>query len=224
MERHLQDCVACFESGKAARTLSDAIRSDSLYQSAPATLRDRVRVALRKETARRVRPSPVYRWLAYAAALAVVFFLGWNIGRLQIASNDVLLQEIVASHVRSLMPGHLTDVLSSDQHTVKPWFNGRLDFSPKVIDLRDQGFPLVGGRIDYLNHRSVAVLIYSRNKHIINLFTWPSSETADTPPRAEMIQGFHILRWVQEGAAYSAVSDLNEHELFEFATTFRTGH
>ncbi|HET6267936.1 MAG TPA: anti-sigma factor, partial [Acidobacteriota bacterium] len=140
------------------------------------------------------------------------------IGRSQLpnATNELVAQEILSSHVRSLMPGHLTDVVSSDQHTVKPWFNGKLDFSPPVRDFTAQGFPLVGGRLDYVNHREVAALVYTRNKHVINVFLWPSSETASKEPRPSTLQGYHIVEWTGSGMTHYVVSDLNEAELQEF--------
>jgi anti-sigma factor RsiW len=124
---------------------------------------------------------------------------------------------VVASHIRSLMLNHLSDVASTDQHTVKPWFDGKLDFSPVVEDFASKGYPLVGGRLDYLNKQPVAALVYQRAKHIINLFSWPD----DRPDLKEALQtatlqGYHLIHWVQGGSNYWAVSDLNESELTAF--------
>jgi anti-sigma factor RsiW len=130
--------------------------------------------------------------------------------------EDILTQEVVSSHIRSLMANHLADVPSSDQHTVKPWFNGKLDFSPPVVDLARQGFPLIGGRLDYLNNRPVAALVYQRAKHLINVFVWPSSESSDAGMKTEMRQGYHVYHWTRSGMTYWVVSDLEENQLQQF--------
>ena len=160
------------------------------------------------------------RLLAVAASLALVTAVGWGLLRaVSVRSADVFLtQELVASHVRSqMLPSHRFDVVSSDAHTVKPWFEGKLDFSPPVKDLLDQGFPLSGGRLDYLHGRAVAALVYHRRNHSINLFIWPSSAGDETAPQKSTSQGFHILQWTRSGMTFWAVCDLNEDELQEFA-------
>ena len=130
------------------------------------------------------------------------------------------MNEAVANHVRSLQAEHLTDVASTDQHTVKPWFNGKLDFAPEVRDFASQGFPLVGGRLDYLNGRAVAALVYQRNKHLINVFVWPSADTHAEKPAKEKHLGYSIISRDANGLRYCLVSDLNEKELAAFASGF----
>jgi anti-sigma factor RsiW len=127
-----------------------------------------------------------------------------------------LTGEVVSSHVRSMMANHLTDVASSDQHTVKPWFDGKVDFAPPVTNLTAFGFPLVGGRLDYLQSRPVAAAVYQRNKHIINLFVWPASRNRNTTKKLGVEKGYNVISWEGPGMNFCAVSDLNPVELREF--------
>jgi anti-sigma factor RsiW len=140
---------------------------------------------------------------------------------LQSRAGDLVADEIVSSHIRSMMLNHLVDVPSSDQHTVKPWFNGKLDFAPEVKDFADQGFPLVGGRLDYIDNRTVAALVYQRRKHSINLFIWSSPAVNDQPTQQFSRQGYNIVHWNESGASYWAVSDVNSTDLSEFAQLMR---
>jgi anti-sigma factor RsiW len=136
--------------------------------------------------------------------------------------EEILTQEVVSSHVRSLMANHLTDVPSSDQHTVKPWFNGKVDFSPAVVNLADQGFLLVGGRLDYLNDRPAAALVYQRDKHLINVFICPASYRTASTPAGTTRQGYNIFHWRQSGLNFWAVSDLERGQLEKFAAMLKT--
>jgi anti-sigma factor RsiW len=219
IERHIQDCALCAQGYKNHQVLRNGTKTGSLYFKAPVDLQRRIQWALRK--AAKAESAP--RWLSWswvrmaaplAAAALVLFTL---VPFLRGPSTDEFLtREVVSGHVRSLMATHLADVPSSDQHTVKPWFNGKLDFSPPVQDLATQGFPLVGGRLDYLDNRPVAALIYQRAKHLINVFIWPSSERSDSGIKSETGQGYHVFHWTRSGMTYWAVSDLEESQLQEF--------
>jgi anti-sigma factor RsiW len=224
MEEHLQTCPACAQVLTNYRTLQGALRNDAFYFKAPNLLEARIRSSLggaRSQSPPRRRKA--WRWVAVAASIAVVFLLGWQLARMgsESSAKDLLAREIVSSHVRSLMATHLTDVSSSDQHTVKPWFTGQLDFSPPVKDLSKEDFDLVGGRLDYIGDRPVAALVYQRRKHFINLFIWPTSPDSATSPPVQTRQGYHLTQWNDGSLTYWAVSDLNEKELQEFVRLVR---
>ncbi len=225
IEEHLQGCVACSQVYKNQQALRTAMNAGSLYFRSPASLRQRIQSAVRKadrSAARAPRVMP-WRWLGVAASLVVVVFVTWSVTRSLSApsASDLLAQEVVASHVRSLMPDHLADVASSDQHTVKPWFSGKLDFSPAVVDLANQGFPLIGGRLDYLDNRPVAALVYRYQQHVINLFSWPAVGASDTTATMDTRQGYHVAHWTKSNMTYWAISDLNENELQQFVQLVR---
>lgn len=222
IDKHLQTCPACQRELVNQSTLSAALKKHATYFSAPDELKARILDALPPENksqsaaARRVRAwVRSWSWLSFGTALASVVALVWSAG-LYLATpsaQDLLADEVVASHVRSLMLDHIADVASSDRHTVKPWFNGKLDFSPPVIDLSAQGFPLVGGRLDYVDHRPVAALVYRRRQHLINVYIWPIIHKQQAATKTMSSQGYHLLHWVEAGMAYWVVSDLNTAEL-----------
>jgi len=219
LEAHLIQCRECARFRDGRLELRAAISARVPAFQAPDVLRQRVRAAL--TTAARTRaPSRLslratWRPLALAASLAVVALGSWNLA-LQRAAGEALADDVLASHVRSLMPGHLTDVLSSDQHTVKPWFNGRLDYSPPVYDFAGRGYPLLGGRLDYVDGRTVAALTYGRRQHLINVFLWPATRGPRTAPRSRDRQGYHLLHWTTPDYTYWVVSDLGLAELRDF--------
>src|SRR5260370_21074 len=159
---------------------------------------------------------------ARAAAILLAAIIGWNLlPRLQRPGTDQLLAtQLIGGHVRSLMANHLTDVASSDQHTVKPWLDAKLDFAPPVVDLASEGFPLIGGRLDYLDNRPVAALVYQRRKHFINLFVWPGAAAAARPAMAISHQGYQLLHWADPDFNYWAVSDVNANDLQTFKQQF----
>ena len=223
LEEHMQTCAACAQAHKNLLALRERISTSSLAYKAPTLLQKRIQLTIREADPTTPDPSRLaqwwhWRWLGTAAAaLVVVALVGLGLGRsLQTSANhDALAQEVLASHVRSLMATHLTDVASSDHHTVKPWFDGKLDFAPIVEDLASAGYPLVGGRLDYLNNRPVAALVYQHGRHLINLFSWPSTG-ADTRPQSLVRQGYYLFQWQQAGMTYWAVSDLSIDELQGF--------
>ena len=220
-EHHLAECTECAEREQGLRALRDAIASAPLYHRAPDALRRRVLAApepVRPATGRRAGWSVVPVAAGLAAAAAVLLTAGVILLRPSPSTPDRVTDQVLVAHIRSLQADHLTDVASSDRHTVKPWFRGQLDFSPTVPDLAPQGFPLTGGRLDYVADRPVAALVYLRRQHVINVFVWPAPGTDVEPARRTGRQGFHLVTWHQAGMAYWAVSDLNPEELDAFAT------
>jgi anti-sigma factor RsiW len=217
LERHLKTCAACAAGEKSIRALSTALRESSLRHSAPASLRHYVRQMTGEPHAEVRSPALDFSWFwKYFALGATAFALLVLLLRpAGISERDELLNEAVASHVRSLMAEHLMDVVSTDQHTVKPWFNGKLDFAPDVKDFAADGFPLIGGRLDYLGDHAVAALIYKRNKHFINVFIWPS--TGDAKTETVMLRGYSIITTSAHDLRYCLVSDLNAKELGDLA-------
>jgi anti-sigma factor RsiW len=223
LEAHLRACPDCSRLEQRRRALSAAVREQVPRFRASDTLRARVRAAVRAEANQAARHrAPYWRAVAVAASLAVVAVGSWQLA-VRGATSDALADQVLASHVRSLMPGHLTDVLSSDQHTVKPWFNGKLDFSPPVYDFAGRGFPLVGGRLEYVMGRPVAALVYGRRQHVINVFLWPAESGPTGGPAATTRQGYHLLHWTTPAYSYWVASDLGLVELRDFATLIGRG-
>jgi anti-sigma factor RsiW len=225
LEKHISDCPTCALAWRNAQTLKKSLKQDSLFFTAPTELRRAIKAELRSQ----VETVPRWNfwnwnWLTTATAsvatacLALVLTLSLT----RPSAEQRLTQEIVSSNIRSLMANHMLDVMSTDQHTVKPWFNGKLDFSPPVKDLAAQEFPLVGGRLDYISGRSVAALVFQRRKHVINLFIWPVNEKDSKPATLTPIQGYNVIHWSEADMTFWVVSDLNEKELMEFVHDYDT--
>ena len=219
IEPHLNSCTSCGRALETRRVLGTALHAGNLAYSAPAALRHRIRAATKTTASLSawLHRRPLALTVSFAAVTLLVSTGTWQ-WRL-VRQENLLAEEVVSGHVRSLEANHLTDVLSSDRHTVKPWFSGRIDYSPSVEDLAADGFPLIGGRLDYLGGRPVAALVYRRAAHTINLFLWPSS--GEVTQRASADRGFHTVRWTGGGMTYWAVSDLNTGELSQFASLLR---
>jgi anti-sigma factor RsiW len=227
VEQHLRDCSQCQQLLESRKVVGALLSNPEVPFEVPDSLRRRIESALPATTSRKRRESggrSTVAWfsvpLALAAAFAVVLGLvflyqGATFDR---SRSNALANEVMASHLRSLLAAHLLDVPSTDQHTVKPWFDGKLKFSPPVQDFTDHGFRLIGGRLDYLNGREVAALVYQRNKHIVNLFIWPSETRNDTAGQSFVKDGFNVLHWEHAGFEFWAVSDVNAGDLRVFAS------
>jgi anti-sigma factor RsiW len=224
IERHLEVCAECSQARDNHVALHDSIQAAGLKYPCPERLRADIRATLRREAGMTLaRPKMHRRWFAIAASLLLGVGVTWLAARswTRPATDDRVAQDVVASHVRSLLADHLMDVASSDQHTVKPWFTGKLDFAPAVADYTSAGFPLAGGRLDYLDHRPVAALVYHRRQHVINLFIWPTAHATASAPQSLTIQGYQLVHWTETGTTYWAISDLNSHELGQLAQLIR---
>jgi len=224
LEAHLAQCPECARFRQERLELRAAITARVPVFPAPDALRERVRTAVRAASRARapgrLGAPALWRSLALAASLAVVALGSWRLG-VRRAAGETLADDVLTSHIRSLMPGHLTDVLSSDQHTVKPWFNGRLDYSPPVYDFSGRGYPLLGGRLDYVDGRSVAALVYGRRQHLINVFLWPVARRPAAAAASRTHQGYHLVHWTTADYTYWVVSDLGLPELGDFAGLLR---
>jgi anti-sigma factor RsiW len=221
VEQHLRTCRCCSRDHHNYLMLRTAIREGSLFFSLPELLEKRIRSLTGKQT-RGISRLASWRGLSVAAVLLLALFGIWGLAQWSISSSsqNTLVQEVLSSHVRSLMANQLVDVTSSDQQTIKPWFTSKLDFSPPVINLTSQGFSLLGGRLDYLNGRSVAAIVYKRGNHVINLFIWPSTQKGESEPSTTTIQGYYLTHWTAYGMNCWAVSDLASEEMRQFAQLF----
>jgi anti-sigma factor RsiW len=220
--RHLADCAACSTELEELQSMQAAIRSHLPYHHAPPGLAARIGAMLPREEvpapsqSRMRMPAFAFAGSGLAGALAgvaltLLVFGGGG------ASDDAVVRSVIGSHIRSMMADHLTDVPTSDQHTVKPWLSARLDVSPSVRDLKDKGFPLIGGRLDYVDGHPAAAVVYRHDKHVINLFAWASAGKPDSGFHDESRQGFNVVTWRQGGITYYAVSDVEAAQLANFA-------
>ena len=219
-EQHLPTCRVCASAYENLLTLKKSVSAAAF--TAPAGLREQLSSALR-----RTQPSPRFAvrrefrpWLLTGLAIAASVLLGFFLGQNFRSSTHTLLAEMIDSHIRSLVGTHLVDVTSSDQHTVRPWFEGKLDFAPPVVDLAAEEFPLVGGRVEYIGGRPVAALVYQRRKHFINLFIWPSGNDSESISTTKPQRGYNALHWQKQGMNFWAVSEVSEDDLRKFATAF----
>ena len=216
IEAHVARCEGCREELERMQALRNLLRTDGVRHFAPESLADQIAKLPELATPRAANDSRLLRWLApgvvgaLAASLALVTLLPPG-------ADSVVDQEIVSSHVRSLQPGHLTDVQTTKQHIVKPWFNGRIDFSPPVPELADHGFPLAGGRLDSIDGKTVAAIVYHRRLHTVNLFVWPAN---DAVQRSFVKDGFAVIEWSRNGLRFAAVSDIPAIELQQFQKLF----
>jgi mycothiol system anti-sigma-R factor len=244
VDQHLRDCRKCEQAYEVDTVLAHAISQAAPYYKAPTELRERIHASLRDAIsastiadtarenqllARRTKPEHrnifselPWNWLGLAAAIILAAaIVSTLLPRMRAPAPDQFLAtQLIASHVRSLMANHLTDVASSDQHTVKPWLDAKLDFAPPVVDLASEGFPLIGGRLDYLDNRPVAALVYQRRKHFINVFVWPGEAAAARPAMAMSHQGYQLLHWADPDFNYWAVSDVSANDLQSFKQQF----
>jgi anti-sigma factor RsiW len=249
VDQHLQSCMACKKIYDQYSALRSAVRQHTSYYTAPVALGGRIRAKMgRPATHARARTDkhrPQWfqlgqwlqlgtavaatvvkdrsRWLQLGTAVAATAAVTWMAG-LQLNSpsqDEVISEQVIAGYARSVLTSHITDVATSDRHTVKPWLSGKLDFSPPVTDLTTAGFPLVGGRLDYLDNRPVAALVYRHRQHLINLFVWPYSKS-DKPAAMQTLSkhGYHLLHWADAGMTYWAISDVDPADLKTFAETY----
>ena len=224
VEQHVAGCARCTAALADYRAMSAAIAGADVRYTAPSSLRERIEASLPQPKSAEVVPlrsrRSVLRGFAMGSVVSALAATGLVAIVLRNDDEQRIESEVVSAHLRSLQAGHLIDVVSTDQHTVKPWFNGKLDVSPPVIDLTAQGFTLIGGRLDYLDARAIGAVVYKRRQHVINLFVAQTASTERKPAKMETMQGFSVLRWSEQGMNFWAVSDIGADELNEFGAMF----
>jgi anti-sigma factor RsiW len=220
VEAHLKGCPRCGAQFRAHREMQQAMSAAQLRYTAPMSLRRRIDMTLPSAPQRTSSRRSVLKGFVMGTALSTALAASLVITVIRTDQDQRVLGEVTSAHVRSLQGDHLTDVQTSDQHTVKPWFNGKLDIAPPVVDLTAQGFTLLGGRLDYFEGKAVAAIVYRRRTHVINLFVAQGAASEDHGPRLETMQGFNIERWSAQGLEFFAISDINAEELREFVEKF----
>lgn len=221
VETHVAGCPRCTAELAAIREMKEALARTDLGFKAPLQLRRRIEDALPAVATPPNRRS-VLKGFALGSAVSALAATGLVAIVLRQDDQQRIEGEIVSAHLRSLQAGHLTDVLSTDQHTVKPWFNGKLDVAPPVIDLTALGFTLIGGRLDYVDARPIGAVIYRRRQHIINLFVAQTADATQHAAKMDTIQGYNIRSWGERGLKFWAISDIGADELNEFGEKFET--
>jgi mycothiol system anti-sigma-R factor len=227
IDEHLATCGACKEIFGAQSALQSGIRRHATYYNAPERLKERIRAGIGSPA----RRSFGWQWpklpqLQFGAALAATAVVSW-IAAVEYTApreDDLIMEQVMSGHARAVVTSHVADVASTDQHTVKPWLSGKLDFSPPVNDLAGAGFPLVGGRVDYIGNRTVAALVYRHREHLIDVFVWPERKAGRTTPiHSPSGQGYNVVHWTDSGLAFWAVSDLNAVEMKSFVEAYSRG-
>ncbi|HXM83406.1 MAG TPA: anti-sigma factor [Burkholderiales bacterium] len=230
IDEHLASCDACKKTFAQQFALQSGVRKHAMYYTAPGTLTERIRGAISRTvtetSANSVKPHwqwPLFQRFQLGAAVAATALVSWIVAIQYNTPSEAefLAEQVIASHARSTLTTHLADVSTSDEHTVKPWLSSKLDFSPPVTDLTGAGFPLVGGRLDYLDNRPVAALVYGHRQHVINLFVWPDRRSGRSLPMESLSKhGYNVLHWINGGMAFWAISDLNATEMRAFAEAY----
>lgn len=215
VEAHVARCEACREELERLQAVRSLLQIEGVRDRAPESLTRRI-ASLPEVAPRAANENRVPSWLAPGAIGALAASLAM-ISLVTPATTAAVDQDLVSSHVRSLQPGHLTDVQTTNQHIVKPWFNGRIDFAPPVPELADKGFPLVGGRLDSIDGKTVPAIVYKRRLHTVNLYVWPTKESGE---RAFVKEGFAVREWTRNGLRFAAVSDIPAAELEQFEKLF----
>jgi anti-sigma factor RsiW len=233
IDQHLASCPACKAIFARQSALQSGIRRHAQYYAAPAALADRIRAKINgaavetpgRTLAPRWQWPQLRQWFQFGAAVTATAVVSW-IAAIQYISppeDEIITGQVITGHARAVLSSRLVDVATSDEHTVKPWLSSKLDFSPPVTDLTDAGFPLVGGRLDYLDNRPVAALVYRHRQHVINLFVWPDQPSGRRLPMQSLSKhGYNVLHWTEAGMVYWAISDLNPAEMKTFAESYAT--